>query len=85
MIRQWPSTTLPLTDPQWQQWLQEVYATGNVLKWIDPTNPQFGRMEPPPTARRCPGLIAYANGVEWDPGSGEGYYRWTGAAWKYVG
>ena len=81
MIRQWPSTTLPLTDPQWQQWLQELAATGNVLKWIDPTNPQFGKMEPP----RTRGLLAYADGANWNPGNGEGYYRWTGAAWKYLG
>jgi hypothetical protein len=81
MIQQWPSGTLPLSSPQWQQWLQELVATGNVLKWIDPTNPQFGKMEPPHTR----GLIAYANGTDWNPGSGEGHYRWTGAAWKYIG
>ncbi len=53
MIRQCPSATLPLTDPQWQQWLQELLATGNALKSIDthepesrqsaaPANPQTG-------------------------------------------
>lgn len=46
MIKQSPSGFLPLSDPQWQQWLQETQATGNALKWIDPTNPQFGRVEP---------------------------------------
>ncbi len=82
MIRQWPSTTLPLTDPQWQQWLQELLATGNVLKNTDPTNPNFGKLAP---ANPQTGLLAYANGSDWNPGSGEGLYRWTGAAWKYIG
>jgi hypothetical protein len=82
MIRQWPSATLPLTDSQWQQWLQELLDTGNVLKSIDPTNPNLGKVAP---ATPQIGLLAYADGVAWNPGSGEGYYRWTGTAWKYVG
>ncbi len=81
MIKQFPSTSLPLSDPSWQQWLAEVAATGASLAWIDPTNPQFGKAEPPHTR----GILAYANGTDWDPGSGEGYYRWTGQAWKLVG
>ncbi len=81
MIKQAPSGSLPLTDPQWQQWLQETSATGNALKWIDPTNPQFGNTEPS-VAR---GVLAYANGTDWNPGNGEGYYWWTGTAWKHLG
>ena len=81
MIKQFPSTSLPLTDPTWQQWLAEVAATGAALAWIDPTNPALGTAEPPHTR----GMLAYANGTDWNPGNGEGYYRWTGSAWKYVG
>ena len=81
MIKTPPDPTLPLSSPPWQQWLSEVAATGAALKWIDPTNPQFGKVEPPHTK----GLLCYANGADWNPGSGEGYYRWTGAAWKYIG
>jgi hypothetical protein len=81
MIKQAPSASLPLTGPAWQQWLAEVTATGAVIAFIDPTNPQFGKIEPPHTR----GLLAYANGTDWNPGSGEGYYRWTGAAWQHIG
>jgi len=81
MIRQRPQGNLPLTDASWQQWFAEVAATGAALAWIDPTNPGFGKSEPPHTR----GLLAYANGTDWNPGSGEGYYRWTGSAWKYFG
>jgi hypothetical protein len=32
--------------------------------------------------KRLPGLIVYADGTEWNPGSGEGVYVWTIAgAW----
>jgi hypothetical protein len=82
MIKQSPSGTLPLSSPQWQQWLQELVATGNVLQSTDPTNPNFGKLAP---ANPQTGLLAYANGTDWNPGSGEGLYRWTGVAWKYIG
>jgi hypothetical protein len=81
MIRQAPSANYPLSSTVWQQWLAEVAATGKVLSYIDPTNPRFGKAEPP----HMRGLLAYANGTDWNPGSGEGYYRWTGTAWHYMG
>lgn len=32
------------------------------------------------------GLIVYADGVDWNPGSGEGLYRYTVAlAWVFIG
>ena len=82
MIKQFPSSSLPLSDPLWQQWLAEVSATGAAIAHIDSTNPNFGRQEP---SQKTRGLMAYANGTDWDPGNGEGYYRWTGSAWKLVG
>lgn len=32
-------------------------------------------------ARPSNGMIVYANGVEWDPGSGEGFYGYEAGAW----
>lgn len=31
------------------------------------------------------GLVAYADGTNWDPGDGEGIYRYDGTGWQYVG
>lgn len=31
------------------------------------------------------GLVVYADGTTWDPGSGEGYYGYYGAAWHKLG
>lgn len=31
------------------------------------------------------GIIVYADGTDWDPGSGEGYYGYYGAAWRKLG
>ena len=35
--------------------------------------------------RKNRGDVVYADGTTWDPGSGEGLYRYTGAAWVFVG
>lgn len=36
--------------------------------------------------KRFAGLVVYADGTLWDPGAGEGIYRWSlGAAWVKVG
>lgn len=33
-----------------------------------------------------PGLVVYADGVQWNPGSGEGLYRYNLAGnWVYIG
>lgn len=31
------------------------------------------------------GLIVYADGTEWDPGSGEGIYAYYSATWNFLG
>jgi len=36
-----------------------------------------------PTKRR-PGRLAYADGTDWDPGSGEGLYIYTSAGWSLL-
>jgi len=87
MINQAPTNQSPffgdtqkIDNPQWVQWFQQFYDTyNNVFKYLDPTNPVFGKAEPSP---KYTGMIAFANGTDWNPISGgAGYYRWTGAAW----
>lgn len=46
---------------------QPVTVTVTVLG-VEPRRPQNG-------------MIAYADGVEWDPGSGEGFYGYEAGAW----
>ena len=36
-------------------------------------------------AKPALGLVVYADGVQWDPGSGAGLYRYNGSAWVFVG
>lgn len=39
--------------------------------------------EPP---KRKPGLVVYADGIEWNPGSGEGLYRYNiSGNWVFIG
>lgn len=55
------------------------------LWFILPTiNPDLGAIEPPAAFLR-EGLQAYADGVNWDPGSGKGLYRRDGSAWTKIG
>jgi hypothetical protein len=82
MITQHPSVNLPLSDPRWRQWLDQVQHTGAVLAGIDPTNPNYGQAAPNDPAK---GQLAYADGAAWNPGSGEGLYRYTGSAWHFIG
>jgi hypothetical protein len=84
MIKQTPGAFLPLTDPAWQQWFAEVAATGAALQYIDPTNPQFGKVVP---QNPSVGMLIYADGVNAKPSGGTkaGFYRWTGSAWSYIG
>lgn len=62
----------------WRQWFSsftDYYE--RVLKYTDPSNKDFGKTTPPST----PGLMAWANGTDWNPGGGKGMYYYDGAAW----
>jgi hypothetical protein len=72
-----------VVSPAWQEWFQRLsdyYDT--VSKLIDPGASNFGQSAPDnPTE----GLLAYADGVNWDPGglsSGAGIYFYTSGAWQ---
>lgn len=61
--------------------------TIEALYWITPMlNEYLGQVEPPVELRRD-GMLAYADGTLWDPGSGKGLYRYNSAtaAWVFIG
>lgn len=70
--------------------VQEVNLLNLVLEavyWISPMlNEYLGQAEPPAELRRD-GMLAYADGTNWNPGSGKGLYRYnsTTSAWVFVG
>ncbi len=41
-------------------------------------------MTAPPATPMMPQIV-YADGVQWDPGSGPGYYYWNGVVWTPLG
>lgn len=54
------------------------------LKWIIPgLNPHLGSIEPP-TKERRDGLLVYADGTNWNPGKGKGFYRYDLATTAWV-
>lgn len=57
------------------------------LKWANPIIwPNCGKAEPPDNLKRD-GMLVFADGVNWDPGQGKGYYYWDAAtsAWVKIG
>lgn len=62
--------------------VQELYES---LMWVLPAiNPNLGQVEPPARYKRD-GLIAWADGVNWNPNSqGKGYYRYDLATTAWV-
>lgn len=72
-----------VTSPAWREWFQRLsdYYEA-VSKLIDPGASNFGQIAP---SNPTEGLLAYADGVNWDPGgiaSGAGIYFYTSGAWK---
>lgn len=51
-------------------------------EWADRglTGIQFKVLHVEP-ARPREGLVVYADGTDWDPGSGKGLYQYDGSAW----
>jgi hypothetical protein len=48
------------------------------------THLTLGRQHRVPVRPR-EGMLAYADGTDWDPGSGAGLYQYRGAAWVFIG
>lgn len=65
-------------DPLLADWLRReffsVYLSHQSLFLMNPQHEE-------PTILKI-GTIVYADGINWDPGSGEGPYCYTSAGWK---
>ena len=73
-----------IASKTWRNWFSELdNQYEQVERWTDPTHTLFGKVEPPLNVRRT-GLQAYANGTDWNPGSGAGYYYFNGATWTFI-
>ena len=74
----------PPADPaQLQRYLREEQ-----LKWkaaLDALADGFAPVVYAPPARPRDGMYRNADGIEWDPGSGAGLYRYGAGAWHFLG
>jgi len=66
--------------PVFHSYLDYYNAVG---QWTDPSNPNFGKVTP---TKPYINMMAFADGVAWNPGSGAGYYRYSAVGvWTRVG
>jgi hypothetical protein len=73
-----------ITSPAWIEWFQRLSDYYEAVpKFIDPKSPFFGQSAP---ANPSEGLLAYADGTNWDPdGTGRaGIYLYTSAVWSFA-
>jgi hypothetical protein len=74
-----------ITHPAWLQYFQGTDDHyNNVLQYTDPTNPAFGKAAP---SDPIDGMQAFADNVNWIPGTKAGYYRYDKGTdtWIYLG
>jgi hypothetical protein len=65
----------------WQQKADIINSVYRAVMWVSPLlNADCGKIEPP-AEFKIAGMLAYSDGTNWDAGSGQGLYLWTGAAW----
>ncbi len=64
--------------------LEEFKRLAVHLRNIDAESVQLAQHNAAP-AKYQDGTVVYADGTNWDPGSGEGAYIYYAAAWNYLG
>ena len=79
---QFQSSTLPaeLTPDSVAKWVEENFLT-LARAMAEQSEVELRPIYAPPSNPR-EGMIVYADGTEWNPGSGKGVYVFTGAAWS---
>lgn len=81
MKRRYLPTPCPPQITQFPIWatreLQRVSATVNQDNILDQTHAA--------PDKPVDGMLVYADGSDWNPGSGEGIYAYYGAAWHKLG
>jgi len=70
----------PAADPL-RNWLLQLQR--NIVE-LSTTIGQFDVLTSAPDKPRR-GLVVYADGTDWNPGSGEGLYRYNGSTWVFIG
>lgn len=76
-----PLQAPPSTPAETARWaLDELARVAAALALVQ----EFDPLHTAPLKPRR-GLVVYADGTDWDPGSGEGLYRYNGTVWVFVG
>lgn len=74
-----PDSRLYTLDEIVQHFHRELTVISNTFALVEQ-----GRFIPESTAepkKKATRMLVYADGTNWNPGSGAGYYFWSGAAW----
>ncbi len=64
--------------------LEELKAVSDALLELEPDIIHMKQWNVEPD-KRADGDMVYADGTNWNPGSGEGYYGYYAAAWHFLG
>lgn len=54
-------------------------------EWMTADDAMFLKILHVAPSKTMEGMIVLADGVDWNPGSGQGMYRFQGGSWKFVG
>lgn len=74
----------PITPDQLPEYVQQELH--NVARaFVDPVNFLQLNITTVAPAKPRRGQYYHADGVNWNPGSGEGLYRYSGTSWVFVG
>ena len=78
-------STAPSAPTEFQIWiLDELRHITDALSEFETDTVLFKQFNAEPS-RLYDGLIAYADGTNWNPGSGQGFYGYYAAAWHLLG
>ncbi len=80
-----PASTAPAATKEFQLWLlDELRNVSDSISemTVDTLLLKEWNAEP---AKLYDGLIAFADGSNWNPGSGQGFYGYYASAWHFLG
>lgn len=78
-----PTSAPSLSDPMFVEWLaRELTAVAQSFTEFD--NIRLVELNVAPTKPRA-GMVVLADGTNWNPGSGAGFYGYYGGAWVKLG
>jgi hypothetical protein len=74
----------PPSDPaQLQRFLREEFI--KIKAALDAVADGFDPVTNAPPDKPRQGMRRYADGTQWNPGSGAGLYRYDGTTWRFLG